>query len=102
MIALRGVRHLYRVSDQTVPAIVGLDLIIESGAVCCLLGPSGSGKSTLLHLIGGVERCQQGEVAVDDWGVSTLSAAELARYRRQHVGFVFQAFHLLPMLTALE
>jgi ABC-type lipoprotein export system ATPase subunit len=102
MIVLNGVRHVYRVGSQDVRAVDGVDLSIESGTVTCLLGPSGSGKSTLLHLIGGVEPCQQGEIAVDDWRVSQLSAAELARYRRTFIGFVFQAFHLLPMLTAVE
>src|SRR5436190_7955667 len=102
MIVLNGVRHVYRVGSQGVRAVDGVDLSIESGTVTCLLGPSGSGKSTLLHLIGGVEPCQQGEIAVDDWRVSQLSAAELARYRRTYVGFVFQAFHLLPMLNAVE
>ena len=102
MIVLNGVRHVYRVGSQTVRAVDGVDLSIESGTVTCLLGPSGSGKSTLLHLIGGIEPCQQGQIAVDDWRVSQLSAAELARYRRTYVGFVFQAFYLLPMLNAVE
>jgi putative ABC transport system ATP-binding protein len=102
MIVLSGVRHVYRVGSQAVRAVDGVDLSLESGTVTCLLGPSGSGKSTLLHLIGGVERCQQGQIAVDDWVVSRLTATELARYRRTYVGFVFQAFHLLPMLTAVE
>ncbi len=102
MIVLSGVRHVYRVGSQTVRAIDGVDLSVEHGTVTCLLGPSGSGKSTLLHLVGGVERCQQGEITVDHWLVSRLSAPDLARYRRTYVGFVFQGFHLLPMLTAVE
>jgi ABC-type lipoprotein export system ATPase subunit len=102
MIVLNSVRHVYRVGSQGVRAVDGVDLSVESGTVTCLLGPSGSGKSTLLHLIGGIEPCQQGQVAVDDWAVSQLSAADLARYRRTYVGFIFQAFHLLPMLTAVE
>src|SRR3954451_14129329 len=79
MIVLNGVRHVYRVGSQGVRAVDGVDLSVESGTVTCLLGPSGSGKSTLLHLIGGVEPCQEGQIAVDDWQVSQLSAAELAR-----------------------
>jgi putative ABC transport system ATP-binding protein len=102
MITLQGVTHVYRVGSQYVRAIDALDLVIPSGTVTCVLGPSGSGKSTLLHLIGGVERCQEGVITVDEWVVSQLGAAELARYRRTYVGFVFQAFHLLPMLTAVE
>ncbi len=102
MIVLHDVHHTYRVGSQAVRAVDGIDLTIDSGAVTCLLGPSGSGKSTLLHLIGGIERCQQGEISVDQWLVSRLPPPELARYRRTYVGFVFQAFHLLPMLTAVE
>jgi len=102
MITLQGVTHSYRVGSQHVRAIDALDLVIPSGTVTCVLGPSGAGKSTLLHLIGGVERCQEGVITVDEWVVSRLGPAELARYRRTYVGFVFQAFHLLPMLTAVE
>lgn len=102
MIVVSGVRHVYRVGSQGVRAVDGVDLSIESGTVTCLLGPSGSGKSTLLHLIGGVEPCQQGGITVDEWPVSRLSVADLARYRRTYVGFVFQAFHLLPILNAVE
>ena len=102
MITLQGVTHIYRVGQTQVRAVDAVDLTIPSGSATCLLGPSGSGKSTLLHLIGGVERCQAGHIAVDEWPVSTLGAADLARYRRTYVGFVFQAFHLLPTLTAAE
>jgi putative ABC transport system ATP-binding protein len=102
MIEVVGLTHVYRVGRQGVRAINGVDLAIPDGTSASLLGPSGSGKSTLLHLIGGVEQCQQGLIAVDQWRVSTLARADLARYRRSHVGFVFQAFYLLPMLTAVE
>jgi ABC-type lipoprotein export system ATPase subunit len=102
MITLQDVSHVYRIGQSQVRAVAGVDLTIPTGSVTCLLGPSGSGKSTLLHLIGGVERCQAGQIVVDDWPVSTLAAADLARYRRTYVGFVFQAFHLLPTLTAAE
>lgn len=102
MITLAGVSHVYRVGQSLVRAVDGVSTTIPTGSVTCLLGPSGSGKSTLLHLIGGVERCQAGQITVDDWTVSSLTGTDLARYRRSHVGFVFQAFHLLPTLTALE
>ncbi|HEY8453720.1 MAG TPA: ABC transporter ATP-binding protein [Natronosporangium sp.] len=94
--------HTYRVGPQPVRAIDDIDLTVADGTVVCLFGPSGSGKSTLLHLLGGIERCQVGEIIVDEWRLNTLDARALARYRRQHVGFIFQAFHLLPALTALE
>ncbi|HLI28786.1 MAG TPA: ABC transporter ATP-binding protein [Chloroflexota bacterium] len=102
MITVTGVSHTYHVGSQPVRALDRIDLALPDGTVACLLGPSGSGKSTLLHLLGGIERCQVGEIVVDQWPLNRLDAGALARYRRQHVGFVFQAFHLLPMLTALE
>ncbi|HZS01219.1 MAG TPA: ABC transporter ATP-binding protein [Chloroflexota bacterium] len=102
MISLSGVSHAYRMGRGAVRALDRVALSVPSGSVTALLGPSGSGKSTLLHLIGGIERCQAGEIVVDDWTVSSLGPADLARYRRAHVGFVFQAFHLLPTLTAVE
>jgi len=102
MISLSGVSHAYRMGRGAVRALDRVDLSVPTGSITALLGPSGSGKSTLLHLIGGIERCQAGQVVVDDWPVSTLGAADLARYRRTYVGFVFQAFHLLPTLTAAE
>ncbi|HEY7062954.1 MAG TPA: ABC transporter ATP-binding protein [Chloroflexota bacterium] len=102
MIALSGVSHAYRMGRAAVRALDRVELTIPSGSVTALLGPSGSGKSTLLHLIGGIERCQSGQIAVDDWAVSSLDPGALARYRRAYVGFVFQAFHLLPTLTAVE
>jgi putative ABC transport system ATP-binding protein len=102
MIALSAVSHAYRMGRGSVRALDRVELSIPSGSVTALLGPSGSGKSTLLHLIGGIERCQAGQIVVDDWTVSSLGPADLARYRRTYVGFVFQAFHLLPTLTAVE
>ncbi len=102
MISLSGVSHAYRMGRGAVRALDRVALSVPSGSMTALLGPSGSGKSTLLHLIGGIERCQAGEIVVDDWTVSSLGPADLARYRRAHVGFVFQAFHLLPTLTAVE
>ena len=102
MISLSGVSHAYRMGRGAVRALDRVELSIPSSSITALLGPSGSGKSTLLHLIGGIERCQAGQIVVDEWPVSTLGAADLARYRRTYVGFVFQAFHLLPTLTAAE
>src|SRR5581483_8204572 len=102
VIALSGVSHAYRMGREAVRALDRVELRIPSGSVTALLGPSGSGKSTLLHLIGGIERAQAGQIVVDEWTVSSMGSAELARYRRSYVGFVFQAFHLLPTLTAAE
>ena len=102
MITLADVAHVYPVGTQAVRALDGIELTLADGTLTCLFGPSGSGKSTLLHLIGGIERCQQGEITVDSWRLNALDAADLARYRRTHVGFIFQAFHLLPQMPAEE
>src|SRR5829696_5655448 len=102
MIKLTAVGHTYEFGTRGVRALDAIDLTLEEGTVLCLFGPSGSGKSTLLQLLGGIEPCREGEIVVGDWRLNALDAGALARYRREHVGFVFQAFHLLPALTALE
>ena len=86
---------------EQITAVDGVTLDIAAGSVVALTGPSGSGKSTLLHLIGAIERVDEGTVTVDDVCVTGLRRAALARYR-QRVGFVFQRYHLLPALTVLD
>src|SRR5437899_950990 len=83
-------------------ALSGVSLTIEKGEFTAIMGPSGSGKSTLLNLIAGVDRPTSGSVAVGGTDLGTLGEAGLARFRRDHIGFVFQFFYLLPNLTALE
>jgi len=83
-------------------ALNGVSLSIEQGEFTAVMGPSGSGKSTLLNLIAGLDRPTSGDVAVGGTDLGALGEAGLARFRRDHVGFVFQFFHLLPNLTALE
>ncbi|MEW6742756.1 MAG: ABC transporter ATP-binding protein [Planctomycetota bacterium] len=99
-IKLRNVRKAYRRGGEELKVLDGLDLAVESGGFYALMGPSGSGKTTLLNLIGGLDRPDSGDIEVGGEDLVTLSNAELAHWRSEHVGFVFQAFNLLPVLTA--
>lgn len=102
MIQLNGVHRRFRVGDQTVHALSDISLGIASGEYVSIMGPSGSGKSTLLHIIGLLDRPDAGSYRLDGRDVTGLTEQELARLRREHVGFVFQFFHLVPRLTAAE
>ncbi len=83
-------------------ALKGVDLVVEQGEWATIMGPSGSGKSTMLSLIGGLTRPTDGEVVIDGVDISELDESGLARFRREHIGFIFQAHHLVPYLSALE
>ncbi len=101
-VVVTGVRKTFRLGGgQQVRAVDDVTLAVEPGSVVALTGPSGSGKSTLLHLIGAIERPEQGTVIVDGRDLATRSRGELADYRRQ-VGFIFQRYNLLPALTAQD
>lgn len=102
LIELHGVSKLYRKGGETIAAISEIDLSVDETGMVAVAGPSGSGKSTLLHVIGAMDRPTRGEVIVAGQAVNRLSQAELTRFRRQTVGFVFQTFNLIPNLTALE
>lgn len=102
IIELRAVRKRYGVGAALIDALAGIDLVQEPGSVAALVGPSGSGKSTLLHVIGGMDRADEGEVFVAGEALHRLPAARLTAFRRHKVGFVFQAFNLIANLTALE
>ena len=102
MIKLQQVSRVYRMGHHTINALDSVDCTIESGEFVSILGISGSGKSTLLHLIGGLERPSTGQILVDGKELGSLNNNELAAYRNQKVGFVFQQFNLIPTLTALE
>jgi putative ABC transport system ATP-binding protein len=98
----RSLTKTYRVGEITIPALRGIDLDIFSGEFVVLLGPSGSGKSTLLNILGGLDTATTGEALWHDHDLVHASEAELTRYRREHVGFVFQFYNLIPSLTARE
>jgi putative ABC transport system ATP-binding protein len=103
MTSLVSVKHVvkrYTRGKQKVEVLHGLDLEIEAGEFLALMGPSGSGKTTLLNLIGGLDRPDEGEIVVAGERIDELSNRQLARWRARHVGFVFQFYNLMPMLTA--
>ncbi len=99
---IRGLTKTYGEGEAAVHALRGVDLDLPKGEVVVLLGPSGSGKSTLLNIIGGLDRATSGTAAFGKRELTRMSDAELTRYRRDHVGFVFQFYNLMPSLTAYE
>lgn len=98
----RGLRKVYRMGEVEVAALREVDLDIGRGEFIVLLGPSGSGKSTLLNILGGLDTPTAGEVAYCDHRLDGAGEAELTRFRREHVGFVFQFYNLIPSLTVRE
>ena len=99
---LKGVKKDYRQGRLTVPALRGIDLEIERGEFTAIAGPSGSGKTTLLNLIGCLDTPTEGVIRLDGSELSRLSKAQLADIRRRRIGFVFQSYNLIPVLTAYE
>ncbi|MCX8085666.1 MAG: ABC transporter ATP-binding protein [Rhodocyclaceae bacterium] len=102
LIELSGIERVFRLGESEVHALSALDLAIEAGEYVAVMGASGSGKSTLLHLMGLLDRPTAGTYRFDGRDVTELSADELARLRREKIGFVFQSFHLVPRLSAAE
>ena len=98
----RGLRRDYGTGEGLVRSVDGVDLDIRAGETVAVMGPSGCGKSTLLHLLGGLDRPSAGEVWLNGRRIDDISEKALARMRRTDVGFVFQAFHLMEELTAVE
>src|SRR5262245_62875018 len=96
------VHKYFRRGSEQIDVLIGLSLDVPEGEFLALMGPSGSGKTTLLNLIAGLDQPSEGEVWVGGELISSLSEAQLARWRTRHVGFVFQFYHLLPVLTAYE
>ncbi len=101
-IVLRGVDKEYHRDAFRIPVLTDLDLTIEEGEFLALMGPSGSGKTTLLNLIAGLDRATDGEVIVHGQDLGELSESEITRWRANNVGFIFQTYNLIPVLTALE
>jgi len=102
MISLSGIDRVFQVGDQTVHALASVNLEVGAGEYVSIMGPSGSGKSTLLNIVGLLDRPSAGVYKLDDRDVTGLTDDEKARVRREKIGFVFQSFHLVPRLTALE
>ena len=100
LVEIRGVRKAYRRGGETIEVLHGVDLDIGRGEFVALMGPSGSGKTTLLNLIGGLDQPTAGSVAIDGERIDQLGSGALARWRAASVGFVFQFYNLLPVLSA--
>jgi putative ABC transport system ATP-binding protein len=102
ILEFEGVRKTYRVGDQEIYALDGINLRIEEGEFLAIIGPSGSGKSTLMHLLGCLDTPTEGRMSVCGTDLSRASADELARMRNREIGFVFQSFNLLPRLDVVS
>ena len=102
VVSARGVTRRYGEGDTAVDALRGIDLEIERGKLTAVMGPSGSGKSTLMHILAGLDKPTSGTVTIAGQEITQLFDRQLTLLRRQHIGFVFQFFNLLPMLTAEE
>ena len=102
LMTLSNLTKVYTETASDVVAVDSVQLTLEAGEFAALVGPSGCGKTTLLNLIGGLDRPTAGSVVVSGTDLSTLSDAGLVRFRLEHIGFVFQAYNLIPVLTALE
>ena len=99
-VAARDVTRRYGEGDSTVHALRGVSLSVIEGQMTAVMGPSGSGKSTLMHILAGLDRPTGGDVWIDSTEIGKLGDSDLTKLRRRHVGFIFQFFNLLPMLTA--
>ncbi|MBW1989060.1 MAG: ABC transporter ATP-binding protein [Deltaproteobacteria bacterium] len=102
MVSAQGVWKVYRQGEVTVNALAGVDLSVEKGEFMALAGPSGSGKTTLLNILGGLDNADKGEVTVEGKTLGDMSQGELAAMRLARIGFVFQAYNLIPVLSAEE
>src|SRR5262245_11804584 len=99
---IRGATKIYSRDGFDVHALDNVDLDIPSGDFLALMGPSGSGKSTLLNLLAGIDKPTSGEVSVMGTNLGTMNESQLASWRNRHVGYIFQSFNLIPVLTAFE
>jgi putative ABC transport system ATP-binding protein len=102
IVAIHGLAKAYRRGEQSIPVLVDIELEIARGDFVALMGPSGSGKSTLLNLIAGIDKPTAGTIVVDGVDIAQLSEGQLARWRAREVGFIFQFYNLMPVLSAFD
>lgn len=99
---IKGIKKSFGEGESRVEVLKGIDLGIEKGEICVLLGPSGSGKSTLLNIIGGIDTADSGYISIDGQKTADMNERALSRYRRKHLGYVFQMYNLIPNLNIKE
>lgn len=99
---ISAIEKYYGSGENRVEVLKGIDLQIEKGEFCVLLGPSGSGKSTLLNIIGGIDSADQGDICIDGERMADMKEKRLTSYRRKHLGYIFQMYNLIPNLTVRE
>lgn len=102
VIEVKGLKKIYNTTEVKVNALNGIDLNIEEGEFTAIVGPSGSGKTTFLNMLGGLDMPTSGEIAIGGTDIRQLSSSEIIDFRLKNIGFVFQAYNLIPVLTALE
>jgi len=102
LVKIRDLNKIFRRDNEQVVALENCSLDISKGEFLALMGPSGSGKTTLLNIIAGIDRATNGEVLVDSINIATMTERQLTHWRNAHIGFVFQSFNLIPVLTAFE
>ncbi len=102
IVQVQGVHRYFKRGSERVDVLKDLTLLVPEGEFLGLMGPSGSGKTTLLNLIAGLDKPSEGQVRVGDDLISSMSEGQLARWRTRHIGFIFQFYHLMPVLTAFE
>ena len=101
-IEVTGLRKIYRLGQEKVYALKNINLRIERGEICCILGTSGSGKSTLLNMLAGLEKPTRGDIIINGVNIAKLSERKLAKFRQENTGFIFQSYNLIPQLSSLE
>lgn len=101
-ISVRDLRKVYHVGTEKVVALGKINLEIEQGEICCILGTSGSGKSTLLNIMAGLEKPSRGKIIINGQDITGMNEKQLVMFRRENVGFIFQSYNLMPGMTALD
>ncbi len=101
-IEIKNIHKSFGSGDTRIEVLKGIDISINRGEFCVLLGPSGSGKSTLLNIIGGIDSADEGDIVIDGEGMEAMNEKKLTLYRRRHLGYIFQMYNLIPNLTVRE